>query len=209
MPPPPPLPIRLCPKHGLVAGPDGRCMICHRGAAEIDTASPTRRLVVGLVAVVAVASAVMVWKVRPKPAPLADAQAQPAYVAQPQAAAAEPDEPSRPPPSLDEAQAVAHMADEQQRQRSIEAEMRKVPVRMYMGKTCAICDDARDWFKEKGMACSEVDVNADPAAMEALRKLTPDPVLPTFDVDGEVLQSFAPTVMLGAVRRAAEKRARQ
>jgi glutaredoxin len=207
MPPPPPLPIRLCPKHGLVAGPDGRCMICHRGAAETDTASGARRLVLALCAVVTLVTVVVVWKVRTKPALIVDQAERPAPLAPPRVAPA-PENQAPAPPSLDEAQAARHVADERQRQLAIEAEMHRVPIRMYMAKKCDICDAARDWLKEKGMTYSEVDVNDDSAGLEALRKLTPEPVLPTFDVEGEVLVSFAPTLVLGAARRAAEKRTR-
>jgi len=208
MPPAPPLPIRVCPKHGLVAGPDGRCMICHRGAiaAETEGDSGARRLVFGLAAAVVVVGGVVVWKARSTPPAVVGATERPAFVAPRVAPAPEDEAPAAPPPG--EAQAAAHVAQEQQRQHSIEAEMLKVPIRMYMGKTCGICDEARSFLKEKGMSYTEVDVNADPAALETLKQLTPDPVLPTFDVDGEVLASFAPTLVLGAARRAAERRTR-
>ncbi len=205
MPPAPPLPIRVCPKHGLVAGPDGRCMICHRDDAGTDDGGGARRLAFGLVATVAIVAGVVGWKLRARSAPVVGATERPALVAPRPAEAPEDPEPARSP---EVAMAEAHAAQVQQRQRSIEDEMRKVPIRMYMARTCDICDGARDWFKEKGMTYSEVDVNADPSALEELKKLTPSPVLPTFDVDGEVLVSFAPTLMLGAARRAAERRTR-
>ncbi len=203
----PPLPIRVCPKHGLVAGPDGRCMICHRGDVEANDGRGPRRLVVGLVALAAILAVVAVWRPRPRPATLDGGVVQAPVVAPPPAPPPPDDEePASPRPG--DPQTAVHVEQEQRRQRDIEAEMRRVPIRMYMGKTCDICDSARDWLKEKGMTYSELDVNADPAALEALKKLTPSPILPTFDVDGEVLVSFAPTLVLGAARRAAERRTR-
>jgi glutaredoxin len=121
-------------------------------------------------------------------------------------------QPPPPPPEDDapqrtreEALAEARRADAQQRARDVEAAMSRVPITMYVGANCALCDAARAWMKQNGIRWSEADV-ADPGTREELKKLSPSPSVPTFDVGGEVVVGFSSTSLLTAIRRAADKR---
>jgi glutaredoxin len=206
MPPPQPPPLlRLCPKHGIVAGRDGRCVICHRSDDDTRSEGGTRRLIGGLLLCVAVVGGVVVWKGgRARPAPAAVVER--AIVAPPPPAAVDDEDP--PARTPDESLAAAHGAAEQRRQRDLEVEMHRVRVRMFVDDKCELCGAARDFLKEQGLSYTEADVGADPEALAALRKLTPNPTVPSFDVDGEVVVGFGPSSLLGAVRRAADKRTR-
>jgi glutaredoxin 3 len=202
----PPLPVRVCPKHGLVAGRDGRCVICHRDDAENEGDGSGRRVAAWVLVAVALVGGVLVWKGTRgsrAEAPIAvrvDRPA-PAVVAPPAAVDEGPA-----PRSVDEAQQRARLEAVQDQQRAIEAEMHKVPIRLFMIQKCETCDAARAFFKEKGLTYSELDVNADPSALEAMHKITPSAQVPVLDVDGEVLVGFGPTNLLGALRRAADRR---
>ena len=202
----PQLPTRVCPRHGLVAGRDGRCVICHRDRAKSDDPQGSRQIVGLVLAAVALFGGVLVWK-----------GFRGARVTAPTVVTADPGAPAPPPavadrdegpgPLLpDEARAASRVASEASRQRDIEAAMTRVPVRMFTVAKCEMCDAARAYLKEKGLRFTETDVGSDPSALEAMHKLTPSSQVPVFDVDGEVLVGFGPTNVIGAVRRAAEKR---
>jgi glutaredoxin len=207
---PPPLPVRVCPRHGLVAGPDGRCVICHRGAGHRSAKGSARALGGVALVVVAIGGGAVIWKgarqralAPPRDLVQGDARAN--------GAAPTPTAPvDDPGPTADEQakQQERRLAEQDRSERAVEAEVRNVGVVMYTVKKCEMCDAARTWMRDKGMAFREVDVEADATGLEAMRKLTPSDQVPVFDVDGEVLVGFGPTTVLGAVRRAADKRAR-
>jgi len=186
-----------------VAGRDGRCVICHRDDEGRRAGSGLGQVLgFGVAGALVVAGAVM-WKGShraPAAAPVVtSAPAAPAAPAPPV------EEQRRAGASPDESLAVAVASVEASRQRDIEATMSHVPVRMYMIRKCEMCDAARTFLREKGVSVSEVDVGS-PDGLEAMRKLTPSTQVPVFDVDGEVVVGFGPTNVLGAVRRAAERR---
>jgi glutaredoxin len=191
-----------------VVGRDGRCVICHRDDAEDDDNGTLRRVLGYCLLGAALVAAVVVLKVAGGSRasdPLAvrgdapvDAQAAPPPVR-------EVGPPDRTP---EETRAAARVAAEKDRQRDIEAEMHKIPVRMFMTRTCKLCDTAREYLQQKSLTYSEIDVEADPAAYEEMVKRSSSRQVPVFDVDGEVLVGFGPTNVIGAVRRAAEKRKR-
>jgi len=206
---PPPLPVRVCPRHGLVAGPDGRCVICHRGQTEIPASTGSGRTIAAVVLVsVGILGGVLVLKgMRGKPAVAVDPGAVNAPARAPAAPPPAPDDDPAPAAPDEEKERRRHV-QEQQRQKTIEEEMHKVHVRMFMTKACDLCDTARAWLKQNGMTYSEIDVGSDPAALEAMHKLTPGNEVPVFEVDGEVLVGFGPTNVAAAVRRAADRRSR-
>ncbi len=208
---PPQLPMRVCAVHGLAAGPDGRCALCHRADQARDQAGPWRQLAGLVVAAIAIVVGVVVWKgdrkaAGPIPASASAAAPPPVALAPPAEVKDEPDLANH-----DEAKEQQHqqrVMDEQDRQAKVVAAMKDVPVVMYSTKPCAMCDAARDWMKGDGMAFREIDVGRDEAALAAMHKLTPTNEVPVFDVDGEVILGFAPGNLSGAVRRAADRRAR-
>jgi glutaredoxin len=202
-----PLPLRVCPRHGLVAGLDGRCVICHRDDAGGEAGDGGRRVVSVLLLAGALLGCVMIWKGVRGHNPPAAVEAAPAVPVQAPPAAPVPDEDPRA-RSAEQVFGAARAAADRDRQRDIEAEMHRVPIRMFMNATCELCIDARGWLKQTGLTYSEVDVGTDPEGLAVLRKLTPSAAVPTFEIDGEVLVGFGQASVLGAVRRAAEKRLR-
>lgn len=88
----------------------------------------------------------------------------------------------------------------------IEAEMRKVPVAMYMTAWCPHCDRARHWLREGGYRFVEHDVERDDRAAAVLLALNPRGSVPMFDVDGNIVVGFEPRVLHAAIRRAVEER---
>ena len=201
--PPLPLPLRVCQKHGLVAGRDGRCVICRRNDDDRVQADGRRRWIAGLFAAAALCGGAAIW--RGTHGRVASAAPAPSALPAP---APIPEAEGPLPPPADEIKAAAHVAAEQERQRDVEAEMLRVPVRMFTIKKCEMCDVARDWLRQRGMRLTEIPLDDDPAALEAMHRLTPSTEVPVFDVEGEVLVGFGPTNVAAAVRRAADKRTR-
>jgi glutaredoxin len=207
--PAPPLPLRLCPKHGLVAGRDGRCVICHRNDGERTSTGAGRRVIAWLLAAVALVAVVLIWRgLRNRPAAVSTVIRGDTPAAVAPAPPSTPDDDAPATRTPEEARERIRRGDEEQRQRTIEAEMRRVPVRMFTVKECPMCDLARDLLKQKGLSYSEADVGTDAEALAAMRKLTPSTQAPVFDVDGEVQVGYNPMNLLSAVRRAADRRTR-
>jgi glutaredoxin len=194
--------VRVCPRHGLVAGPNGRCVICQR--TEGDRGSPdAARGAVGLLllALVMIGGA-LVWK------GATGAAVKPAEIVHGDGTAVAPPPPieEADPAVADDARKARHEAERKaDEQRNIEDEMRKVKVRVYTAKVCDLCDLARKYLVEKGMTFVEIDVGNDAAALDAMHRLTPSNEVPVFDIEGEVLVGFGPTNVAAAVRRAADR----
>jgi glutaredoxin 3 len=89
----------------------------------------------------------------------------------------------------------------------LEAQMRRVPVAMYMTHWCPHCRRARAWLKDNGYSFVELDVERDPRAAAILQALNPRGSVPVFDVDGLVVIGFDPDMLHEAIRRAAQRRA--
>ena len=203
----PQLPTRVCPRHGLVAGRDGRCVICHRDMAGREDPGGTRQVLGWVLAGVALFGGVLLWKGLRGARPAAPSVVTADSVVPAARPAVVDDRDEGPGPALpDEVRAASRVASEASRQRDIEGAMHRVPVRMFTVPKCEMCDVARAYLKEKGLSYTEIDVGSDPGALAAMHKLTPSSQVPVFDVDGEVLVGFGPTNVIGAVRRAAEKR---
>jgi glutaredoxin len=201
---PPPLPVRVCSKHGLVSGLDGRCVICRRDDVEGNEERSSIRILGWALIFALLFGGVFVWRTfRQIRAPAAPAVVKDEAPVRPPPPVEEP--PALEPPPFDPARAARQAAAEQQRQRDIEADMKRVVVRMFVIKACEMCDVARAFLADKGLRVNELDVQADPSALEAMGRITPSKELPVFDVEGEVLVGFGPTSVLSAVRRAAER----
>jgi glutaredoxin len=186
-------------------------VICHRGGEHRSAKGSVRALGGVALVVVAIVGGAAVWKgarqralAPPRDLVQGDAPAPVTATPAPTAAADDPG------PTVDEQakRQERRLAEQDRSERAVEAEVRNVRVVMYTIKKCDMCDAARTWMSDKGMAFREVDVDGDATGLEAMRKLTPSDQVPVFDVDGEVLVGFGPTTVLGAVRRAADKRAR-
>ena len=186
-----------------MAGRDGRCVICHRDDDETQSRSSARPVVMVALFCGAVLGGVLVWKGmrgRQTAAPV-----ETAVVVSAPPPAPPPREDDTPQRSHEEAIAEARRDAAQQRARDVEAAMSRVPITLYASADCTMCDAARAWMKQSGIRWSEADV-ADPGTREELKKLSPSPSVPTFDVGGEVVVGFSSSSVLTAMRRAAEKR---
>lgn len=200
---PPPLPVRVCPRHGLVVGRDGRCVICHRDDNNRIEEKGNQQILAWTLGIAVVMGGAFMWRtvrqIRAASPPIAETDA-PVRPPPPP-----PEEPEPEPTTTPEVRTQRRLAAEKERQRDIEADMRRVRIKMFMVRKCEMCDAARDHMKAKGMTFQEIDVD-DPGGLADMRKLTPSTQVPVFDVEGEVLVGFAPTLLTGAVRRAADKR---
>ncbi|HMI85600.1 MAG TPA: glutaredoxin domain-containing protein [Polyangiaceae bacterium] len=90
----------------------------------------------------------------------------------------------------------------------LRAAMRRVSVTMYSTEWCPVCTRARTWLRANGVSFEERDVDKSESARRTQLALNPKGGVPTIDIDGEVLIGFGAPHMQGALRRAAERRAR-
>jgi glutaredoxin len=86
---------------------------------------------------------------------------------------------------------------------ALEAEMRKVPVAMYMTEWCPYCMRARDWLREGNYRFVEHDIERDDRAAAVLFALNPRGSVPMFDVDGQIVIGFEPRELHTAIMHAA------
>lgn len=64
---------------------------------------------------------------------------------------------------------------------------------MYCTSWCPDCRRARAWLKERGIEYTEVDVNANPAALAQVRQWANGRLItPTFDIDGTIVVDYHP-----------------
>ncbi len=89
--------------------------------------------------------------------------------------------------------------------RGLQAAMRRVPVRAYIAEWCPICRRARRWLTRHGYHFIEHNIEQDEAARRTLRALNPEMTVPTFEVDGQVLNGFSPARLERMIARAAER----
>lgn len=198
---------RACPIHGIALGPLGRCVICQRAESDEPGDPSGGRKALGVLLMMAAAlGGMLVYKGatgRPEP-PIVVAESAPRSPPPPAAAPAVEER-----VVIDEARAVTSIkAATEEKQRSFEAAMRKVPVTVYTTKWCELCGAARDWMKSRAFPFNEVDVETAPERLAALRKVNPETTVPTFVIDGEVFVGFGPGTIQGAMFRAAQRRAR-
>jgi glutaredoxin len=192
---------RTCQIHGIVLGPFGRCVICQRAESDEPEDPGGGRKAMGiLIVLLGALGGVLVFKgvTGKREAPVVVAQVPPA-------AAPVVDERA----SVEAERAVARVkATTAEQQRAFDQAMRRVEVVVYTTRWCELCGTAKQWMTSKHYAFTDVDAEASPENLLALRKVNPAVTVPTFVVDGEVLVGFGPGVLQGAMFRAAEKRAR-
>jgi glutaredoxin len=194
---------RICAAHGLVAGPDGRCVICQREGGDAEGSVGSSAVAAALLLLVMGVTGAFIYKnQRGQPAPAAVAAVAPP-VAAPSVAADE--EAARPDPVR---QITDRRAAEEARGRAIDAAMYSVPIRMFTTPSCPHCAGAREWLTRKRLRFVELDVEGNPENQRAQKRLNPRGSVPTIDVDGDVVVGFAAPDLEGAIRRAAERRVR-
>jgi glutaredoxin len=78
--------------------------------------------------------------------------------------------------------------------KATEEDINKLPkggVVMYCTSWCPDCRNARQWFKDHGIAYTEVNITDVPGASDQLRKWTGGPLTtPTFDINGEIIVDY-------------------
>lgn len=206
----PQLQVRYCGIHGIVIGPDGRCIICKRNKGETTESGSGRTLVGAVLLVAAVVGFALVYKgasqtaAAPPPTPTIT----PTVAVAPRVVAIPPagDDPDY--VDREEAKGRDELAQSLRKERDLEEATRKVKVRVYATDACDLCRTAEEYLTGKHIAFTVLDVEKDGAAADALRKLRAEPMVPTFEVDGEVVAGFSPRDMDGAIARAAQRRVR-
>ena len=84
--------------------------------------------------------------------------------------------------------------------------MRQVPIAMYMAGSCPVCLRARAWLRAGGYRFVEHDVEVDPAAAAVVAAVSDPGTVPTFDIDGQLVVGFDPTLLRYVLRVAVERR---
>jgi glutaredoxin len=208
---------RQCTEHGLIAGADGRCVICRRGETpEVKQTSgdlPVVGMLVGVGALLALGVVVTVLRERPGSDPVATTNQEvlnpearggdgstPADPAATQPGAGTPSKPRRsnldeelptsPAPSASASEGSQELTPEQ-----IRALRRKVPIKMFVRKDCSLCDRARLWIRQQGMPLTELDVDASPTDKVLLQSINPEASVPTFELGGKVLIGYERIVL--------------
>lgn len=63
-------------------------------------------------------------------------------------------------------------------------------VKLYTTPTCVPCKAIKQFFKQKGVDYTEIDVAADREAMQELVRLSGNVTVPVVTIDGEVIVGF-------------------
>lgn len=206
---------RRCAVHGLIAGEDGRCVICRRGEPEEQTPNTSAEwpLVVTLAVVAGLfVSAGGYW--------LHKKTTQGSTVDVP-IAAVPPETPKVAPPVVDTPNPFAHekkpwdpepltaeppptAAPEGPDPAQIEQKKRQVRVTMFMTPACSLCNTARLYFKSRQYSLKELDIQASPTDKVLLGSKNPAGTVPTFDVEGMILVGYDPGSLDAAIEAKAK-----
>lgn len=77
-----------------------------------------------------------------------------------------------------------------------------VSVTLYTTSWCGYCKKARALLLRNGIPFRERDVEHDPSAESAHRRLNPDGGVPTFDIEGDVFTGYSPARIANSLERA-------
>lgn len=201
-----------CAVHGLILGPDGRCVICRRGEEERKAATSADLPVVAFAAVVGVAviGVLGYWLTRkigelssrpPDVVVTAAVDTPPDTPPEPPKPAVKfPDAPPQPTPTLEPLVAQGPTQEE------LDTAKRAVKITFYSGKSCSLCDRAREMFQTKRYQVHEVDVDASETDKVLLKSVNPAGSVPTFDVEGKILVGYDRAALDGVITKIAKKR---
>jgi glutaredoxin len=81
-----------------------------------------------------------------------------------------------------------------------------VRVVIYSASWCSACQQAKAWMTANGISFEERDIDATTDYVEQLRLLSRRMVIPTFDIDGNVMVGFNPRRLELMLQRAAVRR---
>jgi glutaredoxin len=89
----------------------------------------------------------------------------------------------------------------------LEAEMRQLPIAMYMARWCPVCQRASAWLRDGGYRFVEHDVESDARAAAVLATVNPRGTVPMFEIDGQVVVGFDAKLIRFVLARAVARRA--
>ncbi len=78
-------------------------------------------------------------------------------------------------------------------------------VKIYTTKTCPYCKLTKDFFQEKGIAFTEIDVAEDPAAANDMVKKSGQMGVPVVDIDGMIIVGWNKNALEEAMASASAK----
>ncbi|MFW5739542.1 MAG: glutaredoxin family protein, partial [Myxococcota bacterium] len=99
--------------------------------------------------------------------------------------------------------------DDEERERKIEAAMKRVSVTVYYTPTCPSCQEALAWLKLKKIPHTARDVEASDSTRRKWKYLSASKSVPKFDIGGHVLEGFSEGAVMAGIREVAEKRVDQ
>jgi len=103
-------------------------------------------------------------------------------------------------PAIDDRQ---HLRE---REIAIQAEMHRIPIKIYVTQWCPHCQRARVWLAANRYSFTAIDVEADAAARRTRDTLNSGHSVPTFDIDGVVLVGFSEGSVDRVLREQATRR---
>jgi glutaredoxin len=65
-------------------------------------------------------------------------------------------------------------------------------IRLFIKPHCPWCKRAKEWLDERGIRYATLDVIADEAAFDEMRRLSGQTLSPVIEVDGKILADFGP-----------------
>jgi len=188
---------RRCTVHGLILGPDGRCVICRRGEEERKAATSSDLPVVAFAAVVGVAVILVLgyWLTRGVSQMMARDVPQAVATAPADDARALPPAPPATSPfpirsDGDATPTAVALPDQPTTVEELEAAKRTVKIVLYTGDNCSLCSRAREFLAERNYNFQEINVDKSETDAILLKSLNPAGSVPTFDVEGKVLVGY-------------------
>jgi len=79
-------------------------------------------------------------------------------------------------------------------------------VTIYTTPTCPYCKLAKDFFKDKGVTYSEIDVVADPAAANDMVKKSGQMGVPVIEIDGQIVVGWNQAALQEIIDKAPKKK---
>ncbi len=68
--------------------------------------------------------------------------------------------------------------------------MKPATIRLFIKPWCPWCQEALEWFDQRGIPYERLDVTSDATARAEMQELTGQGKAPSVEVDGEVLADF-------------------
>ncbi len=68
--------------------------------------------------------------------------------------------------------------------------MKERSIRLFVKPYCGWCQEAQEWLDERKLRYETLDVTANRAAFDEMRRLSGQTLAPVIDVDGEILADF-------------------